>query len=177
MLSSERGVEARCVLAYGEWSVVELALTPEKLKWIWEEMNRFRTLFSDFTRGDFDTFYAVITSHDSVWLEILDGQGQTVGIAYWTDMLRMLDAECHLIFFDGKPAEKTELCREIARWFFIEYPQFHRMTATLPHIYHATIRLAKRIGFVEEGRKRQARLIGGRLVDEVILGLLAEELK
>src|SRR4051812_46261694 len=99
---------------------MEMQLTPEKMKWLWEEMNRYRTLFSDLTRGDVENFYDLMTSATSLWLEIyenvyLDGMQQTkfVGIAYWTGMNNLLDADAHLIFFDRKPAEKAELCKEI----------------------------------------------------------------
>lgn len=157
------------------WMAVELALTPEKTKWLWTEMNKYRTLFSDMTRGKPENFYELISQHDSVWLEVLDGD-ETVGIIYWTGMAKMMDADVHLMFFDHRLTDKADLCRDVGRWFFREYPQFHRMTATLPHIYHATIRLAEKIGFKFEGRKRQSLLMGGKLVDEVTLGLLAEEL-
>ena len=189
MLSSERGTEASCILEFDRWRVVEMQLTPEKLKWLWEEMNRYRTLFSDLTRGDVENFYDLITSPNSLWLEIYENGylpggnnsdinpywGKMIGIAYWTGMQNLMDADAHLIFFDRKPAEKADLCREIIRWFFDRNPEIHRMSATLPHIYHATIRLAKKIGFRIEGRKRQSQLMGGRRVDEVMLGLLASE--
>lgn len=183
MLSSERGIETNCILEFDQWRVVEMQLTPEKLKWLWEEMNRYRTLFSDLTRGDVENFYDLITSPNSLWLEIYENgylgpdmiQHKMIGIAYWTGMQNLVDADAHLIFFDRKPAEKADLCREIIRWFFKENPEFHRMTATLPHIYHATIRLAKKIGFKIEGRRRQSQLMGGRRVDEIMLGLLASE--
>lgn len=181
MLSSECSIEANCVLEFERWRVVEMQLTPEKLKWLWEEMNRYRTLFSDLTRGDVSNFYDLITSPNSLWLEIYEDlapvslQHKMIGIAYWTGMQNLMDADAHLIFFDRKPAEKADLCREIIRWFFKHNPEFHRMSATLPHIYHATIRLAKKIGFKIEGRRRQSQLMGGRRIDEVMLGLLASE--
>lgn len=175
VLSSQRGAAPACVLAWDRWKVVELALTLEKTKWLWDEMSRYRTLFSDFTRGDAGNFYDVVNTPGSLWLEILDA-GKTVGIIYWTGLLNVVDADIHLIFFDRKPAEKVELCKQIGRWFFKEFPGCVRVTATLPIIYHATIRLAERIGFKWEGCKRRSQLMGGKYVDEVILGLLYEEL-
>jgi RimJ/RimL family protein N-acetyltransferase len=50
------------------------------------------------------------------------------------------------------------------------------MTATIPAIYHTTVRLLKRMGFKEEGRKRQSLLMYGNKVDEMIFGLLAVEI-
>lgn len=175
MLSTERSAEANCILVHDRWEVRELALTLEKTKWLWDEMCRYRTLFSDFTRGDAGNFYDLVNSPGSLWLEILDGK-RTIGLIYWTGLQNVIDADIHLIFFDRKPAEKAELCKAIGRWFFREFPGCIRVTATLPVIYHATIRLAERIGFRKEGCKRKSQLMGGKYVDEVILGLLFEEL-
>lgn len=175
MLSSQRGAEADCILEYDRWKVVELVLTLEKTKWLWDEMCRYRTLFSDFTRGDAGNFFDLVNSPNSLWLEVLEGD-RTVGILYCTGLLNVIDPEVHIMFFDRKPAEKAALCKEICRWFFREFPGAVRMTATLPIIYHATIRLAERIGFKKEGQKRKSQLMGGKYVDEIILGLLYEEL-
>lgn len=175
MLQPSRKAEARCILEYDRWKVYELALDLEKLKWLWDEMQKYRTLFSDFTRGSPENFYAVVKLEDSLWLEIKEGE-VTVGIGYWTNLSNVLDPEVHLMFFDRKPAEKVALCKEVLKWFFKEFPGATRMTAVLPEIYHATIRLARRIGFKFEGKKRRSQLMGGKFVDEVILGLLVEEL-
>ena len=177
MFSSECGLYDPCVLIdSGELRVVELVLTINKVQWLWTEMRKYRSLFSDLTRGDPSNFSSLITLKDSYWLEIIGPEDDTIGIVYWTNLYQLIDADVHSMFFDRKPAEKVDLCKEIARLFFTRFPQCHRMTATLPVIYHATIRLARRIGFVEEGTKRQSQLMGSKYVNEVILGLLAEEL-
>lgn len=166
----------RLLVDCGKWKVHELELTAEKTKWLWDQMQKYRTLFSDFTRGDVQNFYNLIALRDSLWLEVVDENQQTIGMIYWTDMSKIIDADVHLMFFDRRPAEKVELCKDVARWFFKEFPQFHRMTATLPVIYHATIRLAGHIGFRREGKKRQSQMMGGNKVDELIFGLLSSEI-
>jgi RimJ/RimL family protein N-acetyltransferase len=167
---------SRILVELGQWRVVELVLDAEKAMWLWQEMNKYRTLFSDLTRGDTDNFSALISLTDSYWLEVLNEQDETIGIVYWTNMANAIDPDVHIMFFDRKPVEKTELCKEIARWFFLNNPQAHRMSATLPVIYRATIRLAERIGFKFEGQRRESILIGGKLVDEKLFGLLAKEI-
>lgn len=175
MLSTERKLEADSILTFDKWRVVELQLTLDKTKWLWDEMSKYRTLFSDLTRGDAANFIDVVGAQGSLWLEILEGD-KTVGIIYWTGLQNVIDADIHLIFFDRHLVDKTELCKEIGRWFFKEFPGCVRVTATLPAIYGATIRLARRIGFRWEGTKRRSQLMGGKYVDEVIMGLLYEEL-
>lgn len=152
-------------------------LTLEKLQWLWEKMNNFRMLFSDLTRGDFDNFMALISSADSYWVEVVGADTEEpVGVIYWTGLNDLVAADVHLIFWDSQPMSKIALCKEAARWFFAHFPH-RRMQATLPIVAYKTIRLAKRIGFVEEGCKRQSQIMGSKPMDEVILGLLYTEVK
>lgn len=176
MLGSQLQTEHSYILEHGKWKVYELVLTIDKLAWIWNEMNKHRSLFSDLTRGKPDILYNVLSQQDTLWLDIREGEA-TVGIIYWTGMAKMVDADLHVIFFDMKLSEKVPLCQEIGKWFFQTCPEFYRMTATLPSIYGATIRLAKKIGFKQEGKKRKSQMFGGKLVDEYIFGLTIEDMK
>jgi hypothetical protein len=150
-------------------------MTLEKIKWMWDEMNHYRSLFSDLTKGSAENFYNVLMLPDSFWLEVVDKDDKMVGVVYWTGMGQVIDCDVHIVFFDRKPTEKIPLCKEIAKWFFTAFPSYNRMTATLPEFYHATIRIACRIGFKREGKKRQSQLMGGKYVDEIVFGLLASE--
>lgn len=166
----------RLLVESGEWRAHEMVLTLEKTDWLWKQMKRYRSLFNDITRGSEENFAALIALEDSFWIEVVNQQDECVGIIYWTNMSKLIDADVHLMFFDRKPAEKVELCREVARWFFTNNPQINRMTATLPQIYYATIRLAGKIGFKCEGRKRESQMMSGKMQDEFIFGLLAKEI-
>lgn len=175
MQCGKRPVDADRVLIHLEpFDVVELKFDLDTAKWLWWEMNKYRTLWSDVTRGDFRTWYATITMTDSFWLEILH-EGEPVGVFYWTDLRQITDCNVHAMFFDRNLVSKTEICVRIIAWFFQNFPEVHRMTATVPAIYHATVRLIKRIGFKYEGRKRESLLMYGNKVDEMIFGLLASE--
>lgn len=165
----------RVLVEFDRWRAIELELTLDKLKWLWDTMQTYRSLFSDLTRGSVENFYAVMTLKDSFWMEIQDMEGRMIGLIYWTGLMQLVDCEVHMMFFDHRPAEKKAFCREVAKWFFTNFPQYNRMTATLPETYRATIRLALKVGFKWEGRKRQSQLMLGRRIDEVILGILASE--
>lgn len=149
-----------------------MQFTPDKAKWLWDEMNKYRTLWNDFTRNDFNSWLDQILRLDSFWLEVTK-DGEPCGVVYWTDLWQFIDVNVHCMFFDRDLASKTELCRMIAVWFFNKFPEATRMTATIPAIYHTTSRLLKRLGFKEEGRKRESLLMYGNKVDELIYGLLA----
>lgn len=175
MLRSEReGVPDSVLIRLAPYDVYEMRLTLEKAKWLWDEMNKYRTLWNDFTRGDFDSWYNILVAKDSFWLEVWKDE-QIVGVVYWTDISQIVDVQVHAMFFDRDLAGKVEICQRIAWWFFLKFPECHRMTATIPSIYHATVRLLKRMGFTEEGRKRESLLMYGNRVDQMIFGLLASE--
>lgn len=176
MLSSEcqDSTDNLLIAEFDRWRVRELLLDPIKVLWIWEEMNKYRSLFSDLTKGDLKNFTVLLSQPDSLWFEVIDETSKIVGIMYLTHMHRVIDCEVHIIFFDRKPAEKVRLCRQVLSWVFERYP-FRRMTATIPSIYYRTIKLAMNVGFKEEGRKRESQLMGNRWVDEVILGILRHE--
>lgn len=163
------------LIEHERWKVRPLVLTPQKTGELWAKMQDYRTLFSDLTRGKVENFVALVTSADSYWLEVMEGDEQ-VGVVYWTGMSDLVSAQVHVIFWDRKPIEKAGLCREIARHFFRTFPH-HRMEAILPAIYYQTLRLAKKIGFVEEGRKRQSQVMGGKYVDEVVFGMFPDEIR
>lgn len=179
MLSSQRSVEVDSFLIdYGHWHVRELELDGDKLQWMWGEMQCHPALFSAFTRDNKELFIELLQNRFSLWYEVVDDEGKILGVVYITDLNQGFDANFHVMFFDNKPSEKAELVKEIIRLVFARFPYLHRLTISVPVIYFATVRAAKRIGFVEEGRKRQSKMIKSSLgwCDEVILGLLAGEI-
>ncbi|CAB4830105.1 unannotated protein [freshwater metagenome] len=162
-------------IQWDKWMLREMIFTPDKMKWLWETMQGYKTLFSDLTRGKLENFVDVVLLPDSFWVEVVEKETeQIIGIMYVTDLRLVIDASVHLVFFDRKPVEKSMICRFAIEWMFKNFP-LQRLTAYVPSIYWMTIKLAKNIGFVEEGRRRQALLIGNRWVDQMIFGILRRE--
>ena len=108
-----------------------------------------------------------------MWFEILV-EGETAGIICIVNMHKIVDVDAHIVFFDRDLADKVGLGKAFAQWLFANFP-IERVTVDIPVIYYATVRLVRKIGFKDEGRKRNAVLIGGRWVDSYIFGLLREE--
>lgn len=174
VLDSERSHQTdRVIASDGPFIAVEMDMTVEKVQWMWTEMCKYRTLFSDLTRGSAENFTALITDPTSFWIEVWN-EKELCGLMYFTNMQWKIDCEAHLVFFDRKPREKAMLCRLVAKWMFDNFP-LNRITATVPHIYHYTLRLTAAIGFTQEGIKRQSQLMGNQWVDEIIFGLLRSE--
>jgi RimJ/RimL family protein N-acetyltransferase len=150
-----------------------LSLTPQKIASLWDKLKRFRTLFSDLTRGDVVNFVNFVTSSDTFWLEILESE-RLVGIVVLEGMGKVIDVEAHVLFMDRDLSNKVPVCKAIVRWLFATFP-FQRITVQVPTIYMAPVRLVNQLGFKREGKKRQAVLISGKWVDVFILGLVRPE--
>lgn len=164
----------RTIVVHDKWTVRDLVMTREVVQWIWAEANKHKSMFSTLTVGNVDNFYALLVDPNSVWFEVLSESEERIGIIYFMDMHRVIDCTAHVAFFDLMPLEKAQLCKQVARWMFTNFP-LARITAELPHPHHRAISLAKRIGFKIEGRRRNAILLTEKLADEVILGLTREE--
>jgi RimJ/RimL family protein N-acetyltransferase len=150
-----------------------LSLDAKKLQALWEKLKRFRTLFSDLTRGDVVNFVNYVTSSDTFWLEIMEDRF-LVGIVVLEGISKVVDAEAHVLFMDRELSNKVPVCKAIIKWLFATFP-FQRLTVQIPEIYMAPIRLVNDLGFKREGKKRQAVLISGKWVDVFVLGLIRPE--
>lgn len=157
----------------GQFTVHELLLTPDKAAYIWEMVNKFRTLFSDLTKGDVRNFLRFITDVDSIWFEIHDGEAM-IGILCLTNMHKIVDTDAHIIFFDIMLSNKVQLCKEIVKWVFANFP-LERISVDVPSFYHRTRRLVQNIGFKLEGERRRGVLIGGNWVNVLLFGITRGE--
>jgi hypothetical protein len=161
------------LIEHEQYTVRELTLSWEKVALLWEMISKFRTLFSDLTRGDINNFLRFIMDTDSVWLEIYNA-GNLNGIVCLTNLQKVIDTDAHVIFFDREVANKVDICKAIVRWAFDTLP-LQRMSVDVPVIYHRTIRLVRNIGFKHEGERRQAVLIGGHWLNVLQFGILRRE--
>jgi len=163
------------VITAGKYYAQPFILDQWKARWLWEKMSAYRTLFSDLTRGDIDNFVNLLILPHTFWLEIRSTErNQIVGIIYINDVHTLSQAVCHVVFFDRNLRDKDDICRRCLEVMFKLF-NFRRLNATIPAIYHATLRLAERVGFVREGVRRESVLIGGNWIDEVEFGILYSE--
>lgn len=177
MLSTQRRGNVGSVLdaRWGDWVAREMVMDYDKIKWFWDTIQAHRALFSDLTRGNVENFANLILANSTFWIEVVEiNTGKIIGVMYVTDIQQMIDASVHIIFFDRKPKAKSTLCRMVLEWLFHEF-SFRRLSAYIPATYWVTLGLARQVGFVEEGRRRQALLLNSRWVDEIVLGILRSE--
>lgn len=134
------------------------------------------SLFSDYTRGSLEAFTSLFMDTRGVWAEIVRVTDDSpIGVGYLTDVIVHFDADAHFALWDGIAQGREPIFIELMRWAFDRY-DLHRMTAEIPAHMLGTIRMTKRLGFTEEGTRRDANLHKGGWVDAKIFGILKEEL-
>lgn len=150
-----------------------LKLSPGKLEWLWEKVKAFPQVFDDYSKDDFNDFAGKFLVRSNVFVDIGPGLGLAAGFGVRVG----LDAVVHLVMFDRRLRGREWLFKEIMGYFF-RVLKLRRMTMIVPAGVktRTTVRLAERIGFKLEGTMRQAMLIDGKYMDNVVYGILREEL-
>lgn len=152
-------------------------LTPERVRDLWVEASKHKSLFSDYTDGKLEPFVLLLGNPRSMWLEIVkDGSERPVGVAYVTDILPQFDAVAHFAFWDSVGSGREPLALFIAEWIMDRY-SLHRLSAQIPPYQRGTIRFAERLGFVREGEKREAVVREGEWHSLVLFGMTKNELE
>lgn len=162
------------LLVHDKWSVHVLRLSGVKAHAIGVMLQQHPTLFPDGENPEF-AWDRLMHQIGLVWLGVYEGE-ILVGLIY-LDFFAPGggNVEVHLMFFDRKPAEKTELLRQLLPIVLQTFPKIKRLTTTIPSIYKHTWRLARRIGMHWEGTMKNAQTIRGVRRDVHIFGLLREE--
>jgi len=166
-------VSDSALIELGRYKVKMMTLTWPKLLLLWEQLKRFRTLFSDLTRGDLENFIRYVSNQDTFWLEIWCDK-ELVGIITCDGISKVVDIDAHVLFLDRDVADKVDICKATVAWLFSNFP-LQRISVQVPTMYHATIRLVRNLGFKQEGKKRAAVLISGKWVDQYLFGITRQE--
>lgn len=130
-------------------------------------------MFNDFALENPQAdFVAGILRPGTYWMGIYE-DSKLIGVS-WLESVQITDGGVHLFLFDAKIAERALLFRALIEWIFRNFP-FNRLTIAVPVIYRTIIRLAKLVGFEEEGRRRGVYLMRGKWLDQALLGILRKE--
>jgi len=96
-------------------------------------------------------------------LEGIDGRVRSAGLGIWI----------------GRPywdrGYGTDAVRTLCRFGFREM-NLQRVGLAVYETNARAVRAYEKVGFKEEGRRRRAHFIGGRHIDVIVMGLLAEDL-
>lgn len=154
-------------------------LSVERLRTLWENLKEFDVLFNDFVRGDVQAFVDHFIRIDAAGEPHSRGliwDVDDVGIFFLNNIRPHDSAQAHFVFWDRIYRGREELCREMARYVFDKY-KFRRIYVEWPLYANFSIQFMERIGFVNEGRKRDAILYKGEWFDVMIFSLLPEDLE
>ena len=153
--------------------VYPLIFTAENIQKLWERSHQFPTLFGREV-GSIQEFYNLYIDPESN--QLLSGGlfwviDDFVGIFYLTDISDM-EATVHYSFFDQRHRGRGGLARAMIKYVLSEY-KFHRLNAFVPLYTSRYVRhFIASLGFILEGRKRQAAMFKGDWYDVMFYGML-----
>lgn len=173
-------VEARC--SDGRvYKIRPMAWDLEEIEKAWKRWKNYEIL-SDDVPSTLDGFTIYVTGNGAIWFEVVDEQGDQVGLVYLSELIpslttgRYISCQFHATIWDAKIGPRIEL----ARAFIIRIIQvfgFHRIQCEIPLRFGGAIRVMKRIGFKEEGILRSARRYHGEWYNVLLFGLIENEVE
>lgn len=167
-------MEARLLQRFGEPSPY---LTREKITELWRTSSQHDVLFSDHTEGKVEPFLDTLFNPRAVWYELFHTEEQApVGVAYISRVIPMFDADVHLAIWDGVASGRQPIAWELMDHTFEEF-RLQRLSAAIPIYQSGTIRFVKKLGFKEEGQKREAVVRKGEWYPQVLFGITRAEMK
>lgn len=144
--------------------------SPDNIINAWAKLNQFPILFDDRVRGNLDYFSASLFARDSIVLATGD-----YGICIAEGIVPFRSSRIHLTFWDRRFKGRREECLQAIKWLFYHF-KLIRSTILVPYTSLYTIKFIKSIGFRVEGEYRKSYQVNGRLYNQVIFGLLKEDL-
>ena len=158
------------------------------MKIFWNKARKFRTIFNQEIRDDFEKFVSVIltkrfdekgnisfVSNGLFW--VVD---DFVGVFYLTSIQRIngvnSDGLAHYSFFDGRHEGRIDLVRAMLRYAFQTF-DFRRLSVEIPKYNTDKTRnfVEKSLRFKCEGKRRKAALFDNEFFDVSLYGILKEE--
>ena len=139
--------------------VRETKLSIGKLRFLFDKLSQFDTLFNDYTKGDFDSFLQKflriecdgnLTPIGLIW-EVDD-----VGILFLTDFNTDIgEAYGHFTFWDRIYRGRADLCRRMIEYVF-EDLNLRVLRTDVPLYAKPTLFFVEALGFHHDGRFRSA---------------------
>lgn len=157
-------------------SVRPCRLTLDKFRFFYSKIGQFKTLLNE----DIDTFEKFVSSfmyQDEAGVLHPTGliwEVDDVGLLFLTEIKPMFEAQAHFVFWDRRFKGRKRLILEMLAYVFHKY-SFHRIVVEVPLYAAKTMNAVERIGFVKEGRKREAVRHNGMWFDVNLYSILESE--
>lgn len=163
-----------------DYAIVAMKWDLNKIEEYWDRISKF-PIFSDELEKSPAGFLQFVLNAGALWFEILDLENnEVVGMMYLTDVTvsyhrrQMIEATWHAMVWDAKAGIRRPVFKAAIKALFEQF-RFHRLRAEIPLHFGGVIRQAKKIGFKEEGRLREAKQYGGIWFDALVLSVLDKE--
>lgn len=155
---------------------IEPYLTPQKIQELWIEFSKHDSLFTDYTQGKVEPFLDVLFDSRAIIAEVYNVTDETpYGSLMLNRVILGFDAMAHFTVWDSKASGKELLFLLMMKEWMTEF-NLHRLSAEIPGHMTGVMRFAKRLGFVEEGIRREGNLSKGAWMDMTMFGILRSEL-
>lgn len=180
ILSEEPILEVDCVEKGQPFTrrVYPTRLDLERMKFLWDKLKNFDTLFNDFVRGNFQAFieHFIIQVGDEIQSAGLMWDVDDVGMFVMNDIRPCASASGHFLFWDRRFSGREDLCRKMVE-FVMEKYNLVRLEIRVPVYSNHTMKAVERIGFTKEGRLRDAILYKDHWFDVNIYSVISREMK
>lgn len=156
---------------------IDLYLTPQKIQELWIEFSKHDSLFTDYTQGKVEPFLDVLFDSRAIIAEIYNVTNEApYGSLMMNRVIPGFDALTHFTVWDSKASGKELLFLMMMQLWMQEF-NLHRLSAEIPGHMTGVMRFAKRLGFLEEGVRREGNLNKGAWMDMTMFGILRSELE
>lgn len=144
----------------------------------YDRLREFKTVFNSYVRNNLDDFIRLFVTgdgSDGVRATGLIWEVDDVGILYLTEIAIGHDALAHFNFWDKRLRGREDLIRGMMK-HVMEMLDLHRVTVEVGMFSGKwLLNSIERMGFVREGRKREAFKFKGEWFDSIIFSMLRSE--
>lgn len=172
--SGDYEMSVRLLQQFGELTSY---LDRRKIAELWKLSAQHEVLFSDHTDGKIEPFLDTLFHPRAVWYEFFRLDEEVpVGVAYVSRVIPFFDADAHIAFWDGIASGRQPVVWASLQGLFDEF-RLRRVSAAIPVYQSGTIRFVKKLGFREEGEKREAVVRNGEWFSQALFGITRDELE
>lgn len=151
-----------------------------KLTGYYDKLKQFDTVFNSYIANNLDDFIRLFVMGDGdhgVRATGLIWEVDDVGILYLTEIAIGHDALAHLNFWDRRLRGREHLVRGMMK-HIMEFLDLHRISVEVGMFAAPWLPIAiERIGFIREGRKREALKYKGEWFDCIMYSMLRSEVE
>lgn len=153
-------------------------LSPDKLRYYWERMKEYKSIFGTPVHNleDFINTFVWQAGKDLKAGGILYEVDDVGIISIDNIVVSKMQCNAHLVFWDRKLRGREDLVRQLCEYGFEEYG-FRRIVVEIPLHAMPVVTFVERVGFQKEGRLREASWYNGEWWDMFTFSLLRSDLE